>query len=59
MPDQKDLVSKLKDLKFNKPDFENAKKHAEEFKKKAKRYRELLDNSGRISDSTLNKRFTI
>lgn len=55
----KEKLSKLKSLKFNEPDFENARKNIDEFKKKIKKYREQLDNSRRISDSTLKKRFTI
>ena len=58
MKDTRDeMIRRLKELKFNPPDFENLRRRAPEAQEKAKKFEEETKRSQRISDRFFLLRF--
>ena len=54
-----EMIERLKAMKFNEPDLENLRKHAPEARKKGIEFEKQMKEASKISEKTLNLRFTI
>lgn len=54
-----EMIKRLKEMKFNEPDLENLRKQAPEARKRIIEFEKQMKEASKISEKTLNLRFTI